>query len=86
MKIKKGERGFMYLEHPEYLTWEDGILAMESSAIGDYKDSLERAGSSFLWIGEKHHLNREEVAELITFLQHWRAGILRREHATDNKD
>lgn len=34
-------------------------LIQESSAVGDY-----------LWVGD-HHLNREEVTELITRMQHW---------------
>ena len=46
-------------------------LALESSAVGDYDDSVDRPGSSFLWFGDHHHLNREEVSELVGFLQHW---------------
>ena len=46
-------------------------LFQESSAKGDYEDSLDRPGSSFLWIGRNHHLNREEVAEFVKHLQRW---------------
>jgi len=49
----------------------DARLVSESSAIGDYDDSLARPGSSFLWIGNGHHLNREEVAELVAKMRHW---------------
>jgi hypothetical protein len=46
-------------------------LAQQSSAIGDYPDAMDRPGTSFLWIGERHHLNREQVAELSKRLQAW---------------
>lgn len=46
-------------------------LVQESSAIGEYDDAMENPGSSFLWIGQDHHLNREEVADLISRLQGW---------------
>ena len=46
-------------------------LIQESSAMGDYKNSWERPGSSYLWVGEYHHLNREEVKELIKRMKHW---------------
>lgn len=46
----------------------------QSSVIGDYADSLDRPGSSFVWLGvdsERMHLNREQVAGLIARLQRW---------------
>jgi hypothetical protein len=46
-------------------------LIQESSAIGDYENSFDCPGSSYLWIGQYHHLNREEVAELIARMQYW---------------
>lgn len=46
-------------------------LISRSSAVGDYEDSMERPGSSFLWVGEHHHLNREEVKDLINYMQEW---------------
>ncbi len=58
--------------HPAYLApHEPKRVASQSSAIGDYPDSLDRPGTSFLWIGEHHHLNREEVAEMVMHLQNW---------------
>ena len=73
MKLIKTERGFLVLEHPAYLPRESEHkrLVGESSAIGDYEDSFERPGSSYLWIGDHHHLNREEVEELVLRLQYW---------------
>ena len=46
-------------------------LIEESSAIGGYRDSLDKPGSSYLWVGEDHHLNRKEVSGLIKRLQFW---------------
>lgn len=48
----------------------DRVL-QESSVIGDYPDSWDKPGSSFLRVGEWHHFNREQVAELIGRMQHW---------------
>ena len=72
MKIIINDRGFQYLHHPSH--WhphEESVIALQSSAIGDYEDSIDRPGSSFLWIGDDHRLNREEVQELIQHLIHW---------------
>jgi len=74
MQIVKSDRGFEFLNHDAYLPEHRGEhdrLASQSSAIGDYEDSLERPGTSFLWIGDHHHLNREEVAALVQHLQAW---------------
>jgi hypothetical protein len=67
------ERGFQIVTHEIYVADppEDGRLVQASSAIGDYEDSFDRPGSSFLWVGRDHHLNREEVAELVARLSHW---------------
>ena len=75
MKIKKTMRGFLYVEHDTYSNdpLPDRLIG-ESSAIGDYEDSLDIPGSSYLWIGSTegvHHLNREQVKELIGLMQHW---------------
>jgi hypothetical protein len=73
MKIKIPDRGFSILEHKTYGNHPSltARLAQQSSAIGDYKDSLNNPGSSFLWIGDHFHLNREEVREFIGYLQIW---------------
>ena len=72
MESIKTERGFVVVEHPVYVKG-DPRLIQESSACGDYEDAFEKPGSSFLWIGMDHHLNREEVAELVGRMQHWLA-------------
>lgn len=71
MKIDKTGRGFEELEHPSYKTGELERLAMQASAIGDYEDSFDRPGSSYLWIGEHHRLNREESQEFGERLIAW---------------
>jgi len=47
----------------------------QSSAVGDYYDSVICPGSSFVWIGKldkgRMHLNREQVRGLIDQLQTW---------------
>lgn len=72
MQLSKSERGFVFLLHKQYLSPHDITrLLGESSAIGDYDNSYDKPGSSFLWFGDNHHLNREEVAELVGHLQRW---------------
>lgn len=70
MKTINTDRGFRVILHKKYAS-ESGEyerLVQESSAVGV---DLDSPGSSFLWIGENHHLNREEIAELIAKLQYW---------------
>ncbi len=73
MKAKKTERGFVIVEHEKYqnTSVEMKRLIQESSAIGDYENSYNNPGSSYLWIGQDHHLNREDVRELINRMQYW---------------
>lgn len=76
MKLDTTGRGFEVLFHDAYpppATSDDTStrLVGQSSAIGDYDDSFSHPGSSFLWVGDGHHLNREEVAQLVTHLQSW---------------
>lgn len=72
MKAVKSERGFIHIIHLNHANEPvEKRLISESSAIGDYDDSLRKPGSSYLWIGEDHHLNREEVKELIERMQYW---------------
>ena len=65
------QRGFVLVRHPAYPNGEPSRLVQESSAVGEYHDAMDKPGSSFLWIGKEHHLNREEVAELIHHLTWW---------------
>jgi hypothetical protein len=74
MELTRSERGFEFVIHPAYVPPHDSEkLVSQSSAIGDYPDSMERPGSSYLWIGYHHHLNREEVAKLAEHLRAWLA-------------
>jgi hypothetical protein len=70
MKIEKTKRRFNYITHPDYPEGVETSLVMESSAIGDYEDSFDIPGSSYLHIGD-FHLNREEVIELTGALLNW---------------
>lgn len=72
MEVKSTSRGFRFIEHLMYpLDGSSGAVVRESSAIGDYHDSYNCPGSSYLWVGDNHHLNREEVARLIEYMQDW---------------
>jgi|GEM_PF-3411062 len=78
MKTTDGRRGFRDITHQTYPADElvaqfgsSARIAGESSAIGDYPDSMDKPGSSYIWIGEAHHLDREEVAQLIRALSIW---------------
>ncbi len=73
MKSIKTGRGFVVVLEEKYQNTpgEFTRLIGESSAVGDYDDSWDLPGSSFLWIGNDHHLNREQVRELIDRMEHW---------------
>lgn len=71
MKITKSERGFEELRHESYPEGKQLRVVSASSIIGDYEDAFDRPGTSALWIGDNHHMNREEVRELIKYLQAW---------------
>lgn len=85
MEEKRTNRGFQYIEHEVYAdeTGKKSSLVAQSSIIGDYDDAYERPGTSALWIGKDHHLNRAEVKQLVKHLQSWlRFGTL---HLTDHE-
>lgn len=72
MKVEKTDRGFDVIVKDTYANEpQPARLLGQSSAVGDYEDSWTKPGSSFLWFGDKHHLNREEIAELIDHLNCW---------------
>ena len=73
MRIYRTLGGFPGVEHQKYAAEEGEManLVEQSTMIGDYEDGLSCPGSSCLWIGSDHHLNREEVAKLVKRLQHW---------------
>lgn len=68
----ESNRGLERVIHPTYAYVPvETRLVGRSSAIGDYDDSCDNPGTSFLWIGKDHHLNREEVSELVEYLVNW---------------
>lgn len=71
MKLVKTSRGFLQLLMPQYVDEKMTVVVGESSAIGTYVNSLQCPGSSFLWIGQNHHLNRRQVRVLIGVLTNW---------------
>lgn len=79
MEYQKTDRGFEVVMNDSYPHQTSKRLVQQSSVIlGNYSDALDRPGSSALWIDENHHLNREEVAELMSRLAAWLAtGSLR---------
>lgn len=73
MHSETTERGFRQIRHEKHQNMPvvQPILVLESSAIGEYEDSFQNPGSSYLWVGRDHHLDREQVGELISALQYW---------------
>ncbi len=71
MHTVENERKFRIVVHRSYPQGTPARLVGESSVIREYEDSLDNPGSSCLWVGDRHHLNREEVVELIQRLQYW---------------
>ena len=71
MKRTKTDRGFIVFTEHDYPNGNERRLLQESSAIGDYDDALDNSGSSFLWIGDHFHLNREQVEQLIAEMEYW---------------
>lgn len=72
MEVEVSDRGFERIRVQRYTSPFTAIrLVGQSSAIGPYSDSYERPGASFLWIGDDHHLNREQVSELVSHLSAW---------------
>lgn len=73
MQRYENDRGFRGVTHQAYVE-KTGIqkrIVQESSAVGNYEDASAHPGSSYLWIGEHHHLSREEVRKLADDLKHW---------------
>ena len=73
MNVTRTACGFELLDYAIYASDPRGAgrLIQASSAIGDYEDAADRPGTSFLWIGDNHHLNRAEVRQLVSHLQAW---------------
>lgn len=72
MRVERTPRGFEIIDHPAYVPGHESCrLVQQSSAVGKYPDAFDRPGTSFLWFGDKHHLDREQVAELVDHLNAW---------------
>lgn len=72
MRLEETGRGFEIVLHDDYAgNGSESRLVQQSSAILDYEDSLGHPGSSALWVGKDHHLNREEVEHLVERLSRW---------------
>ena len=75
MRVEHTPRGFEILLHATYPPPGQGTneerLAQQSSVIRDYPDARDRPGSSALWVGDRHHLSRTEVQELVNYLKRW---------------
>ena len=71
MKIGKTLANFPTIEHDIYSSGDSLKLLEQSTIIGDYEDAFDKPGSSALWFGKDHHLNREEVAMVVHILEHW---------------
>ena len=74
MEVTKTDRGFELIEHPMYPPDTAGScvrLVQQSSAIATDGDEIPDPGTSYLWIGDDHHLNRDEVRSLVAHLRAW---------------
>ena len=72
MIIRIGQRGFKALFHEQYPPKDEaGAILQESSAVGDYEDSWDKPGSSYLWVGCNFHLNREQAKDLARHIMTW---------------
>ena len=70
MKETKTYRGFQLIKHADYLDENKIRLVQQSSAIR-YENGYDKPGTSCLWVGENLHLDREQVSQLIGYLNHW---------------
>lgn len=77
MKVSKTHMGFEVIMMPEVIRMPDRLtgevtrIVQQSSALGEAEDAIDRPGSSYLWLGESHHLDVDEVVSLIRNLENW---------------
>ena len=75
--VKEDGRGYRWVDFPNDGTKTDpkkqnDMIVGEASAISTkYDDAFDNPGSSFLYIGRQHRLDREEVKQLIDVLKYW---------------
>lgn len=71
MRLTQSDRGFHFVMHPLYSgerQGEEERLVSESSCVGDGKG---KPGSRCLWVGDNHHLSRDEVRQLERYIHRW---------------
>lgn len=73
MNLIQTDRGFEVLEHDVYASQPPAksTIVQQSCVIRSFAGAYAFPGSSCLWIGKDHHLDRNEVRELVGFLQQW---------------
>ncbi len=69
MEITRTSLGFGVVEHPSHPAHKM-LRIVQESFMGK---SCDEPGSSYLWIGEHHRLDRDEVSELNAILTRWLA-------------
>ena len=63
---------------------EDKRLVQESSVRADHKTQFNAPSAAYLWLGDNHHLDRDEVVNLISHLKRWvDTGTLKPNHKDD---
>ena len=76
IKHDRTHNGFRTIEFVSSVNAYGSLTIQQSSAVGDYDDSLDYPGSSFLWIGNdfdvgRAHCNRDDVQALVGILNNW---------------
>jgi hypothetical protein len=74
---RQTERGFEIVDFDDFN--QVSCSLQQSSVVGHYKDSLQKPGTSCVWLGinsfdavsMRMHLDREQVAGLVKHLQSW---------------
>lgn len=70
MKYATSERGFRFILHDTHANeLKEERLVSESSAVN--LDAHLAPGGDYLWIGERFHLDHEQVTALRDALAHW---------------
>lgn len=72
LTVETTDRGFRIVRlQLDSIPDHEARLISESSAVGPEPGAIDKPGSSFLWIGQDHHLSREEVLKLVVLLKGW---------------
>ena len=63
--------GLQRIMHRVHAGIEQTVVVGQSVASRPDPDVLTQPGSSYLWLSGGHHLDRQEVRELMRYLSHW---------------